>query len=173
MEVHNKFFKVFIYLWLIVIAILVLFPLVYTVSASFKTNMEILAHPERIFPQKPTFDNYIEAWNSGSISIKNMLGNSILYTVVCVFFTIATSAVSGYVFARGNFPGKKMIFAMFSSLLFITLGSISMYPYFEIVECLHFSKSLYSLMFIKAFGIPVSSIYLVKGFITGIPKELD
>ena len=102
-----------------------------------------------------------------------MLKNSIIYTVVSVAATLFTSAMCGYVFSRGEFPGKKVIFAVFCSLMFINMGSITMYPYFEIIDFLHFEKSLYSLMFIQVFGIPIVNIYLVKGFMNGIPTEID
>ena len=165
--------NVFIYAWLLLLAAFILFPLVYTVAASFKTNSEILAHPDRIFPQKPTFDNYIEAWNSPNFSIKTMLFNSIIFTVGSVAMTLFTSSVAGYVFARGCFPGKNIIFTVFCALLFVNLGSITMYPYFEVVDFLGIDKSLYTLLFIRMFGIPVANVYLVKSFIsTGVPNEI-
>lgn len=165
--------NVFVYVWLLLLAAFILFPLVYTVAASFKTNSEILAHPERIFPQKPTFDNYIEAWNSPNFSIKTMLFNSIIFTVGTVAMNLLTSSVAGYVFARGCFPGKNIIFTVFCALMFINLGSITMYPQFEIVNFLRIDKSLYTLLFIRMFGIPIANIYLVKSFISsGVPQEL-
>ena len=122
------------------VLVLVMFPLVYIILSSFKTNSEMLAHPEHIFPHAPTFDNYIQAWNSPSFQIKTMLFNSIYFTVVSVVITIASSSVSGYVFARGHFRGRNFFFAMFSMLMFVNLGSITMYPYFEILELLNVDK---------------------------------
>ena len=164
---------IFIYVWLVVLLVAVLFPLVYTIAASFKTNSEIMAHPERIFPENPTFDNYIQAWDSKNFNLKSMLFNSTVFTVVSVCITLFTSSLCGYVFARGRFPGKKIVFAVFSALMFVSLGSITMYPYFELLEFLHIEKSLYSLLFIRLFAIPTANIYLIRGFINTLPKELD
>lgn len=165
--------KIFKYSFLILLLLFIIFPLLYTILSSFKTNMEILANPEGIFPKKFTFDNYIEAWNSNSFPIISMLFNSIWYTVISVAITLIISSMTGYVFARGNFPGKNIIFSIFAALMFVNLGMITMYPNFQVVEFLHLPKSLYVLLLVKCFGIPVANIYLVRGFIKGIPYEID
>ena len=122
MKKNNRMLWAFIYVWLVALFICVLFPLIYTIAASFKTNTEILAHPERIFPEKPTFDNYLQAWNSKSFNLSGMLCNSLIYTLVTVFITLFTSSLCGYVFARGSFPGKKIIFTVFSAIVFVGIA---------------------------------------------------
>lgn len=173
MKKKNLITNTVVYAFLIFMVVVVAFPLLYIVLSSFKTNSEMLAHPENIIPKEWTFDNYIQAWNSPNFSVKTMLWNSIYYTVISVALNLISSAMCGYVFARGHFRGKKLIFSVFTALLFVNLGSITMYPYYEILDLLHFDKSLYSLLFIQVFGIPVTNIYLVKGFINGVPIEID
>ena len=165
--------KISKHLFLILLLLLIMFPLLYTVLSSFKTNTEILANPERLFPQKFTFDNYIEAWNSSSFPVLTMLFNSICYTGISVIITIMISSMTGYVFARGRFPGKNIIFTIFAALMFVSLGTITMYPNFEVIEFLHLPKSLWTLLLVKCFGIPIANIYLVRGFIQGIPYDID
>ena len=159
--------------FLIIVLILTMFPIIYTILASFKSNKEILSHPEWIFPRELTFENYIKAWNSDSFSIKSMLFNSIYYTLICVIINLITSSMSGFVFERGFFYGKKVIFAVFSLMLFVAIGSITIYPYFEVLNLLNIPRSLPALLIIKCFGIPVANIYLVRGFVSNIPKEID
>lgn len=171
MKYIGKFFK---HLYLIILLILITIPVLYTISSSFKTNVELLAHPENLFPIEPTLDNYRECIKVGtSFPIINMFFNSLYYTVCSVIITVFLSAMIGYVFARGNFRGKKAIFALFCSLMFINLGSITMYPYFEILNVLHIKKGLLSLLLLKCFGMPIANVYLVRGFIKGIPYEID
>lgn len=165
--------KIIKHIYLLILLGFILFPLVYTVLSSFKTNAEILANPAAILPQKFTFDNYIEAWNSNSFPIAKMFFNSTYYTIACVAITLFLSTICGYVFARGIFPGKKVMFVVITALMFVNLGSIAMYPNFEVLDFLHIPKSLPSLLLIKCFGIPVANIFLVRGFIEGIPKEVD
>lgn len=102
-----------------------------------------------------------------------MFFNSLWYTLGMVFINVMVSSMGGYVFARGNFKGKNVIFTIFCALLFVNLGSITMYPKFQILELLHIPRSLPGLLFLNCFGIPVANIYLVRGFVNGIPKEID
>lgn len=161
------------YLILGAVAVITLIPLVYTVLASFKSNMEIMTNPGSMFPTNPTFDNYITAWNSDVLNIAKMTGNSLMYTLFCMFFNVFTSTTAAYVFARGEFKGKKVIFAVFSSLMFIQLGSITVYPLFEILKVVKLNQSLYGLMVVKCFAIPVVNIYLVRSYIKTISPEID
>lgn len=164
---------VFTYLVLLIAFVFVVFPLLYVIASSFKTNVEIMANPERIFPKEWTFDNYITAWNSDSMDVGHMFFNSMWYTVASVIITLITSSVTGYVFARGEFRLKKTIFAIFSSLMFISLGSITIYPQFEVLSLVHLNRSLVGLLVLTCFGIPIVNMYLVRGFVDSLPKELD
>ena len=166
-------FKSLKYVYLIAILLAILLPLIYIIASSFKTNMELMAFPERIFPEKFTFENYIQALNSDDFPVFRMLINSIWYTLGCVCISVMLAAMGGFVFARGNFPGKKLMFGIITALMFVQLGSITMYPNFQLMDWLHIPKSLVTLLIIKCFGIPTANIYLVKGFLSGIPKELD
>ncbi len=161
------------YLILGIVAIITLIPLAYTVLASFKSNMEIMTNPGGFFPKEFSFDNYITAWNSKVLNIGRMTTNSLIYTLFCMFFNVFTSCTAAYVFARGEFRGKKVIFAVFSALMFIQLGSITVYPLFEILKKINLNQSLYGLMVVKSFGIPVVHIYLVRSYIKTISPEID
>lgn len=162
------------HLYLLILLAVILLPVVYTISSSFKTNIELLAYPANLFPVEATLDNYRQCIEVGTtFPIVNMFINSVYYTVCSVVITVFLSAMLGYVFSRGKFRGKKLIFAVFCSLMFINLGSITMYPYFEILKVLHMGKGLNSLLLIKCFGMPIANVYLVKGFINGIPYEID
>lgn len=142
--------------------------------ASFKTNAEIMTHPEALLPLEPTLDNYKIAMTTGNFNIPRMFWNSTYYTLLSVLITITISSLTGYVFARGgNFPGSKFIFAMFSSLMFINMGSITIYAVFKVLDIVHLSDSIWGLIVMKVFGIGVVNIYLVRSYIRTLPIELD
>lgn len=171
---NKSFFsKVIIYTLLTLTLIVVFFPILSLVLSSFKTNSEIMTTPEKLFSPAPTFDNYIEAWNSENFRVSSMLFNSIWYSSITVVITLFLSAVCGYVFARGEFRGKKLFFAIFSSLMFISLGSITIYPTFSILSRLRLNNSLWGLIVMQCFGIPVVQMYIVRGFVNALPHELD
>lgn len=162
-----------LYTLLTVILIFVIFPLIYTIFASFKTNAEILANPGGIIPREFTFDNYITAWNSEDFNVRVLLKNSIYYTLIITCAVVLKGAMCGYVFARADFPGKKIIFTMFSVLLFVHLGTITVYPLFNILNTIKLNRSLWGLIVIKVFSINVVNIYLVKSFVNSLPYGLD
>lgn len=165
--------KIFMYTILTALLVVVVFPILSLILASFKSNSEIMTTPEKLFSAHPTFDNYIEAWNSENFRVSSMLFNSVWYASVSVVITLFTSALCGYVFARGEFRGKKALFAIFSSLMFISLGGITIYPTFSILSHFGLSTSLWGLVVMQCFGIPIVNMYIVRGFINALPHELD
>ena len=68
--------RIITYIFLLIILAFAMLPLLYTIFASFKTNMEILTNPGSMFPKKFTFDNYITAWNSDNFRVGPMVLNS-------------------------------------------------------------------------------------------------
>ena len=161
------------YLVLAIGLVFVLFPIFYMVVSSFKSNIEIMAGGANFFPVKWSMDNYITAWNSDVFNVKRLIWNSIYYTVLVVLFTAANSCIAGYVFARGRFKGKKLWFGVFTALMFVNFGGANILPTLQIIAKLHLSGSLSGLIVVKFFGINVVNIYLVKSFVSSLPKELD
>ena len=174
MKVNRLLLQVLKYLFLILVLIFVMIPILYTISASFKTNAEIMAHPEKFFPAEPTLENYRIAWSGQDFNIPRMFWNSVVYTFFCVIFTVSTSSMAGYVFARGgNFAGSKVLFVIFSSLMFINMGSITIYPIFQVLGILKLSSSLWGLIVMRFFSVGIINIYLVRSYIKTISPELD
>lgn len=173
MKSKNKVIAIISYAILSIIAFITLVPIIYCVMSSFKSNMEIMVSPENLIPEVFTLENYKEIFSSEDFNVLRMLWNSTYYTLFSVVVSLVSSAVCGYVYARGNFKGKKWIFAVFSSLMFINMGTITIYPKFQILSLVHLNRSLFGLMALKFFGIPIVNMYIVRGYIASIPKELD
>lgn len=166
--------KILMYIFLSVILFITVLPIIYTILASFKTNAEIMTHPESLWPLEPTLDNYKTALTTSNFNIPRMFWNSTYYTLLSVLITVTISSLTGYVFARGgNFPGSKLIFSVFSSLMFINMGSITIYAVFKVLNIVHLSDSLWGLIVMKIFSIGIVNIYLVRSYIRTLPIELD
>ena len=86
---------------------------------------------------------------------------------------ILTSAMGGYVFSRGNFVGKNLIFNIFLGLMFVVLGTSSLYPKLEILNFLGLGATLWGSIVMSFFAINASNTFLVRGFVNSIPKSLD
>ena len=115
-----------VYLVLTVILIIAIFPVLYTILGSFKGNMELLTEGNRLFPRKFVLDNYIQAWNLADFEKYTV--NSVFMSGTIVIGTIVTSTIAGYVFERGDFPGKNLLFGLVISSMFVSLGSLTLFP---------------------------------------------
>ena len=174
MKIKVTIRETFIYVFLIVMLAVTVFPIVYTVSASLMSNVEIMAGSDSIFPKNPTFDNYRAAWNSEDFDIKRLLFNSLYYTFFSMMFSIISSAVCGYVFERGEFRGKSLVFGAFSMTMFFSMvGGVTLYPVFKILNSLNLNRSLSGLLFMKMFGVGIINVYLVRSYVRMLPKEID
>ena len=125
----------------------------------------------KMLPEVFQISNYVYAWQSANFSLYTW--NSIWYSGLNVIISVLTSAMAGYVFSRGQFRGKKVIFALFTSLMFVTLGTSSLYPQLQILKALHLNTSLWGLVVKHIFAVPITNIFLVRGFVDSLPKELD
>lgn len=159
------------YMILIVITLITLFPIFYVVASSFKSNMEILTSGINILPKNPVLDNYKQAWELANF--KRYTFNSIYLCFFSVLGIVITSSLAGYTFARGNFVGKKLIFAVFTSTMFISFGSATLNPLLGVASALHINKNLWGIILIKVFGVNITNIFLVRGHVLSLPKEMD
>ena len=158
------------YTLLFMLLALVVYPFVYAFVCSFKTAPEILTGTH-FLPKELQIENYSKAWVTANFSKYTF--NSAWYSVISVISALFTSAAGGYVFERGEFRGKKIIFAAFTSLMFVTLGTANMYPQLEILQKLHLNKSLWGIIVMHFFGVNITNIYLVRSYLSNIPRELD
>ncbi len=170
---NKKWVNVLFYLILIFVFVVTIFPIFYITLSSFKTNTDILAYPEKLITSNMSFNNYVRAWNSPQFQVKYLIWNSLYYTLAIVFVNLVISSMAGYVFARGRFPLKKVIFACFTALMFIKMGGIGIYATFDVINFLHIPQSLPTLVLINMFYVPTMNIYLIKGYVDTLPTELN
>jgi ABC-type glycerol-3-phosphate transport system permease component len=80
--------------------------------------------------------------------------------------------MSGFVFSRYKFWGRKFFLTLFISLMFIHLGAITMYPTYRVLRTFHMTGSLLGLI-ISMVGGQTTNILLIMGFSNSVPRELD
>lgn len=167
---RNLHYLIPLYALLSILALAVLFPLFYVVLSSFKNTANILVSSS-FFPASISFDNYVRAWEKSNFKVYTW--NSVFMCTAIVIGSIITSSTAGYVFSRGHFWGKKALLAMITFSMFISSGSLYLYPQLMIARFMGIHTSLWGVIVIYIFGINVTNLYLSKGFIDGIPKEID
>ena len=160
-----------IYAFLLATTIISLFPVAYILLASFKTNQEIMVGGVNIIPQKWQVDNYIRAWKLGNFALYTW--NSVYMCFFIVIGSIATATVEGYVFSRGTTKFTKFAYAMVMASLFISIGTLSLFPQLGIIKLLKLNGTLWSVVLIMVFGMNVTQVFLSTSFFSQIPKEID
>ncbi len=168
-KLSAKIAKVCAVLFLLVMIVFTLYPIIYTVFGSLKTNAELTAGGS-FLPKEWQFQNYYQAFVQADFV--KYTGNSIILAVSTTALAVVTCALAGFIFARRNFVGKKILLALYTSMMFISLGSVTLYPIYQLLQDVGLSKSMVGLIIALTGGQAVN-VLLVMGFVKGIPKELD
>ncbi len=168
-KIHNLQI-ICIYVVLTLFVVCVLFPLLYAFASSFKTSGEILAG-KNFWPTEWHPENYLEAWNEANFS--QYTWNTLIYASATMVLSVLGNSVCGYVFARGEFPGKKIIYGMKTATMFLAFGSTTMYPTLQILSKLHLNKSLWGLILVAFCTGSMAFIFMVRAFILSLPREID
>ena len=159
----------FIYLLLIVIAVMMLFPLFWLLGTSFKSAGEdIFTFPPQFIPQQFTLENFQSVWQNYPFG--KYLFNSSITAVLTVSLNVLFCSLAAYPFARLNFKGKKVIFALVIATIMIPF-QIVMIPLYILVVNLGLKNSYLGLILpnlASAFGI-----FLLRQAFQGVPKELE
>ena len=160
-------------LWLLLVgfSILVIFPVRYIILGSFKENQELLLGGSNIFPQKWITQNYVDAWEQANFAVYTK--NSLFLSVGVMVISLIVSSMAGYVFSRKTFPGKEVIYGIFTAFMFINVGSVSLRPLYELATGLKINKSLWPVILFSAGGGQATYIFLCRGYVNSVPRELD
>ncbi|MGN0906167.1 MAG: carbohydrate ABC transporter permease [Bullifex sp.] len=168
---RQKFGRGIISVLTILFSCMMLYPIVYIILGSFKENQELLLGGAKLLPTKWVIDNYIQAWQTANFSVYTK--NSVFLGVGVMILTVITATMAGYVFSRKQFRGKEFVYGIFMAFMFVNVGSVTLRPLFELAVKLHLNKSLWSVIFIITGTGQATYIFLCRGFVNSIPRELD
>lgn len=157
--------------FLILVAALTLYPLIYIMFGSFKENAELLRGGTKLLPEKFVLENYKQAWHKANFARYTL--NSVVISVGVMLVTLLSSSMAGYVFARKNFKGKELLYSLFVAFMFVNVGSVTLRPLFELAVKVKMNTSLLSVILIAAGTGQATYIFLVRGYMNTISKELD
>lgn len=156
-----------LYLLLGVLCFIFLMPIVWVVFSSFKPAGELFAWPPSLIGKNPSLDNYILALEEGDFV--RYFVNTVMVSLVATFLTVVVNVMAGYVFAKYNFKGEKLLFGMVMVTLMIPLEVI-MIPIFKVIVATNLYDSLWGLI-IPAVASP-TAVFLVRQYYVPIPNEL-
>lgn len=167
----TKMLHLFMEVFLILVAALTLYPLIYIMFGSFKENAELLRGGTKLLPEKFVLENYKQAWHKANFARYTL--NSVVISVGVMLVTLLSSSMAGYVFARKNFKGKELLYSLFVAFMFVNVGSVTLRPLFELAVKVKMNTSLLSVILIAAGTGQATYIFLVRGYMNTISKELD
>lgn len=159
--------KIFIYFILIILALFMLLPFIWMVSASLKPSNDVFNFPIEWIPKTFRLQNYIDIWNQ--INFLTHYMNTVILTVAVTFNVLLTSSLAAYAFSKIEFPEKKIMFVIYVMTMAIPFQVI-MIPQFIIIKTLGLSDTLWSLICIQSFS--PFGVFLIRQFFMGIPNEL-
>lgn len=151
------------------LALLFMFPFLWSVSSSLKTITSIHAYPPQLFPTVPQWHNYAEAWTS--IQFGMFFANSTIVTVTSVVGGVLSSLVVAFGFARFRFPGREVLFLLCLSGMMMPVY-VTIIPLFMAFSAVGWVDTLKPLVVPSFFG-QAFGIFLLRQFILTIPFELD
>ena len=165
-----KFLRQFLLYFLLTLGIsFTVLPFVMMIFSSFKTNLEVLRVPPTFLPEHFTLDNYVKIFNDPKLPLLRFYGNSAFVSIFNVVSTLFTSSLVGYMFAKFEFPGKRILFGWFLTMMMIP-SQITMIPSYLILSKLGLINSLWGLVIFSA--VDAFGIFMLRQFCETLPNEL-
>jgi ABC-type glycerol-3-phosphate transport system permease component len=163
---RDRLFLVGIYAFLAFIAVIILFPLIYIVAASFSSASAVIDGKVWVWPIHPTLTAYIGVFDYPGVWASYL--NSIIYTVAGTALSVTLSVLAGWPLSRPNLYGKRVFVWL---LLFAFLFSGGIIPTYLVVKDLHMLNTRLSMIIPGALSI--FSIILARSFFAStVPNEL-
>ena len=154
------------------LGLIMIYPILWLISASFKPPSEIWTRVLDLIPLKPTFRNYLSGWKGfGGISFLTFYRNSVFITVTGTAGTVFSSTFIAYGFARIRFPGRKIWFGCMILTLMLPV-QIQLIPQYILFSKLKWVNTFLPLIVPQFFG-NAFFIFMIVQFIRGIPRSLD
>ncbi|MBS6956488.1 MAG: carbohydrate ABC transporter permease [Enterocloster asparagiformis] len=168
----NTFMRYFV---LIAVGLVMIYPLIWMVGATFKTNNEIFSGIGFI-PKNPTFSGYTNALKNygGDIDIFKAMINTYSIVLPKVLFTIISATVTAYGFARFQFKGKNILFAVLMSTLFLPQVVLNVPQFIMFSKFGWVDSSLYLALIVPTlFATDTYFVFMLIQFLRNIPGELE
>ncbi len=171
-KLHGKELILAILRWILILffAAYTLFPLIWLVVSSLKTNFEFLAGSPFALPARPQWVNYTNALTVAGLG--RMLFNSVFVGLSATVVNIIVASMGAYCISRFRFKGREKIFTLFTAGILVPLNAL-MVPYFVIITKLGLINTYGGMILLyTAIGIPMST-FLIRGLMDSIPMELE
>ena len=169
----GRFFQYFV---LILVGVIMIYPLVWMVGATFKSNAEIFAGIG-FLTANPTLQGYIDAVTQnygGDISIWRAFINTYSFVIPKVIFTVISSVIAAYGFSRFKFKGRDMLLGIMISTLFLPQVVLNVPQYLMYNSFGWINSPFYLPLWVPTlFATETYFVYQLVQFMRSIPHDLD
>lgn len=162
--------KIVCFILLAAVCVVWMFPVLWAVLTSFKSEYEIQSSGFHLIPREWTFDNYMQLVGNDSTPVFQWFVNSLIIAVGHMLLVLVIVSLAAYGFTRLNFKFRSQLFGILLSTMMLP-SVINLIPNFKIVDSLGWTNTF--LAVIVPGAASVYNLFLVKQFMDGIPKELD
>jgi N-acetylglucosamine transport system permease protein len=165
----DRAFNIVAHIVLVVWALIVVLPLLWTIMSSFKDSLSILSSPFSL-PKTLNVDNFVRAWSTAGIG--RYFLNTVLVVGVALLLVMLLGAMAAYVLARFQFPGRRIIYYAFLAGLTFPLF-LAIVPLFFILQSMHLLGTYPGLILTYvAFALPFS-VFFLYAFFRQLPEEIS
>lgn len=153
--------------------IFVLFPFLWMILSSLKTEQEIFASNLTFWPQSPSLAAYRYAFSpTPGPDLLPYLRNSLVVAGATAFFTMFFAATGGYAIGRRRFIGMQVVVTIIM-LAQMFQGPVIMVPWYRMAAQMKILNTLHGLVMIYLTGTIPIAVWLMSGFFKGVPYELE
>lgn len=160
------------YLALGAVAIVMLYPLLWLVGASFKSNTEIYTEIG-FWPAHFDFGAYAKGWKTSTeYTFATYFLNSFLITIPRILVTVVSCVLVAYAFARFEFWGKKLLFSVMVGTMMLPLIILRL-PQYLVFKEVGWLDSYLPLIVPSAFATDTFFVFMLVQFLRGIPRDME
>ncbi|WP_143077998.1 carbohydrate ABC transporter permease [Devosia psychrophila] len=168
---QRKLISVLTHVALLAVSVLMLYPLLWLLAASFRPENEIFTSAS-IWPSSWSIDSYIRGWNGLRTSFGTFYINSFIISGLSVLGNVMACSMAAYAFARLDFKFKNFWFAMMLMTLMLPY-QVTLIPQYVLFRQLGWVNTFLPLVVPKFLAADGFFIFLMVQFFRGLPKELD
>lgn len=163
----ERIYQIFYFIVAVLVAIIMIIPFLWMLSASFKLKNEIFSVPIRWIPETFHLDNYNEVMNEINFPVYFL--NTLKITVSITLLQVVTCSMAAYAFSKIKWPGRDMVFLLYLGTMMIPWHAI-MIPQFIIIRKLGLYDNHLSLILTGAFS--AFGVFVLRQNMVSIPDSL-
>lgn len=160
--------RVFVRAFLLALAVVVIYPLLWMLLNGVKSNAELFANPFAL-PVAWRWENYATAWNRG---VGDYLTTSVLVTVASTIATVFISAWAAYGLTKVNIPFSRTVLILILGGLMLA-PTVALIPLVKMFQAMGLYNSFWALLILyTAFRVPFTT-FLIRAYMLDLPAEVD